>query len=150
MYLFIYIQAKVLKMWKTLQQGDWLMDTHISQAQEILKTQFPHLGGLQCTLLSQNNGFSVVHGEAIQIHHINKNHWVTSHSIGQDIMVYDSKFCGGDLSPSMMNQLAVIYSKLQKKGEKEVPTLTVDIPSVQQQKGNSDCGVFAIAFAVLP
>ena len=59
-----------------------------------------------------------------------------------------SKFCGGDLSPSLMNQLAVIYSKLQKKGEKEVPTLTVDIPSIQQQKGNSDCGVFAIAFAV--
>ena len=47
-------------------------------------------------------------------------------------MVYDSKFCGGDLSPSLMNQLAVIYSKLQKKGEKEVPMLTVDIPSVQQ------------------
>ena len=60
----------------------------------------------------------------------------------------DSKFCGGDLSPTLTNQLAVIYSKLQKKGEKEVPTLTVDIPSIQQQKGNSDCGVFAIAFAV--
>ena len=63
-------------------------------------------------------------------------------------MVNDSKFCGCDLSPSLTNQLAVIYSKLQKKGEKEVPTLTVGIPSIQQQKGNSDCGVFAIAFAV--
>ena len=62
-------------------------------------------------------------------------------------MVYDSKFSGGDLSPSLTNQLAVIFSKLQKKGEKEVPTLT-DIPSTQQQKGNSDCGVYAIAFAV--
>ena len=106
-------------MWKTLQHGDWPTDTHISRAQEILKTQFPHLGGLQCTLLSQNNGFSVVHGEAIRIHHINKNHWVTSHSIGQEIMVYDSKFCGGDLSPSLTNQLAIIYSKLQKKARKK-------------------------------
>ena len=44
--------------------------------------------------------------------------------------------------------MAIIYSKLQKKGENEVLTLTVDIPSVQQQKGNSDCGVFAISFAV--
>ena len=107
-------------MWKTLQQGDWLTDSHISRAQEILKTQFPHLGVLQCTLLSQNNRFSAVHGEAIQIHHISKNHWITSHCIGQEIMIYDSKFCGSDLSPSLMNQLAVIYSKLQKKGEKEV------------------------------
>ena len=48
----------------------------------------------------------------------------------------------------MTNQLAVIYSKLQKKGEKEVPTLTVDIPSIQQQRGNSDHGDFVIAFAV--
>ena len=119
--IHLFIQAKVLKMWKTLQQGDWLKGTHISQAQEILKTQFPPIGGLQYTLLSQNNRFSAVHGEAIQIHHINKNHWVTSHSIGQEIMAYDSKFCGGDLSPSLMNQLAIIYSKLQKIGEKEVP-----------------------------
>ena len=36
--IHLFIQAKVLKMWKTLQQGDWLMDTHISRAQEILKT----------------------------------------------------------------------------------------------------------------
>ena len=99
----LYIQAKVLKMWKILQQGDWLMDAHISRAQEILKTQFPYLGDLQCTMLSQNNRFSVIHGKAIQIHHINKNHWVTSHSIGQEIMVYDKKFCGGDSSPSLTN-----------------------------------------------
>ena len=76
-------------MWRTLHQGDWLIDTHISGAQEILKMQFPHLGGLQCTLLSKNNGFSAVYGEAIQIHHINKNHWVTSHSIGHEITAYD-------------------------------------------------------------
>ena len=101
-----------------------------------------------CNIVNVFQRFSVVHGEAIQIHHINKNHWVTSHSIGQEIMVYNNKFCGGDLSPSLTNQLAVIYSKLQKKGEKEVLILTVDIPSIQQQKGNSDCGVFAIAFAV--
>ena len=103
MYLFIYLYRQRCLRCGRLQQGDWLTYTHISWAQEILKTQFPHLGGLQCIMLSQNNGFSVVHGEAIQIHHINKNHWVTSHSIGQEIMVYDSKFCDGDLSPSLTN-----------------------------------------------
>ena len=54
--IHLFIQAKLFKMWKTLQQEDWL-------------TQFLHLGGLQCTLLSQNNGFSAVHGEVIQIHY---------------------------------------------------------------------------------
>ena len=29
-----------------------------------------------------------------------------------------------------------------------MPMLTVEIPSIKQHKGNSDCGVFAIAFAV--
>ena len=145
--IHLFIQAKVLNMWKILQQGDWLTDTHFSGTRNSENTiSLPRC--LQCTLLSQNNGFSAVHGEAIQIHHINKNHWVTSYSIDQEIMVYDSKLCGDGLSPSLINQLAIIYSKLQKKGEKEVLTLTVDIPFIQQQKGNCDCGDFAIAFAV--
>ena len=115
MYLFIYLCRQRCLRCGRLANGR----THFLGTRNSENTISLHLGGLQCTLLSLNTGFSAVLWEAIQIHHINKNHWVTSHSIGQEIMVYDSKFCGGDLSQSLTNQLAIIYSKLQKKARKK-------------------------------
>ena len=65
--------------------------------------------------------------------------------------MYDSKFSGGDLDTSLMHQLALVYRALitvEEDGEEVDPHLIVHIPPVQQQKGSSDCGVYAIAFAV--
>ena len=62
--------------------------------------------------------------------------------------VYDSKFSGGDLNTSLTHQLALVYRALITVEEEIDPHLIVHIPPVQQQKGSSDCGVFAIAFAV--
>ena len=91
----------------------WLDDSHISLAQEILELQFPHIDGLQNTLLSQAGGFSPVKREAIQIHHISGNHWITSSSIGLEIKVYDSKFSGSELSSLLTHQLAEVYKTLK-------------------------------------
>ena len=48
---------------KSVKNGVWLSDDHIQLAQEVLKKQFPHLDGLQSTLLCQNDGFIPVQSE---------------------------------------------------------------------------------------
>jgi len=134
-----------------LNNGEWLTDEHVVLSQELLRNQFPHINGLQSPLLSENDGFSPVANEAIQIHYVNGDHWVTSTSIGQEVAVYDSKFSGGDLSSSLTHQLALIYRLLITKkedGEEVDAYLQVHIPAIQQQSGLADCGVFAIAFAL--
>ena len=65
--------------------------------------------------------------------------------------VYDSKFSSGDLDTSLMHQLALVYRALitvEEEGEEVDPHLIVHFPPVEQQKGSSDCEVYAIAFAV--
>lgn len=50
---------------KTLKNGDWFNDDHIYLAQELIKKQFPYVGGLQSTLLCQNDGFVPIQAEGI-------------------------------------------------------------------------------------
>lgn len=135
------------KMRKSLTSGQWLYDDHMKLAQRLLKEEFPKLDGFQSTLLSQNDGFCPVKGDALQIHHINSNHWVTSSSIGNEVVIYDSKFTGGDLPSSLAHQLALLYRTWAEEDEGEIE-LALTVPSVQQQVGANDCGLFAIAFAV--
>ena len=92
-----------------------------------------------------------MHYVGVQIHHINGDHWVTSCCIGNEVTVYNSKFSGGVLSSSLTHQLALIYRSLvviEEDGEEVDPHIVVHIPPVQQQDGDDDCGVFAIAFAL--
>ena len=128
-----------------------LNDEHVTFAQNLLQQQFPILNGLQTPLLSQNNGFCPVTDESIQIHHTGQLHWVTSCSIGGDIQLYDSRFKGGDLSSSLQVQLAQIYTTCitKEKGEEEdvYKFLQIEVPAVQMQQGETDCGLFVIAFA---
>lgn len=55
-----------------------LTDEHINLAQRMLQNQFPHIHGLQDTLLCQNNGLCPQSHESVQIHFVDGNHWVTS------------------------------------------------------------------------
>lgn len=48
---------------RILKNGDWLSDEHIQLAQELLRKQFPHLDGLQSSLLCQNDGFIPIQSE---------------------------------------------------------------------------------------
>ena len=48
---------------RSLKNGEWLGDEHIQLAQELLRKQFPHLDGLQSSLLCQNDGFIPVQSE---------------------------------------------------------------------------------------
>lgn len=138
-------------------QGHELTDEDISLAHNILQKQFPHIDGLQSPLLSQTNGFIPIQHEGIQIHHVpERSHWVTSTSFGQGLSVNDSKQAGFQLSTSLSHQLALIYRLAVEDDDSEAEdeddccpiNLFVEMPYVQQQRGGTDCGVFAIAFAV--
>ena len=100
------------QMKEDLQKGKWLTDEHIQLAQKLLKAQFPHINGLQCTLLSENDGLHTQQHEALQIHFVAGNHWVAPSSFEQQVTVYNSNY-SGKLHPSLTHQLACIYRSLQ-------------------------------------
>ena len=105
-----------------------------------MERQFPMVYGWQNSLLCQSS-FCPVVDESIQIHFTRQNHWVCSTSIGGYLRVYDS--AGSKrLNASMEAQLAEIYKSLVQGNH-----LEVELPPVQIQNGELDCGVFAIAFA---
>ena len=135
-----------------LRKGKWLTDEHMNLAQSLLKDQFPHIDGLQTTVLSEKDAFVTQQHEALQIHFVAGNHWVTSSSFRKEVALYDSKY-SGKLHPSLTHQLARIYwslvNDMDEDGESDPwPELVVKIPEVQQQRGACDCGVFAVAFAL--
>ena len=82
--------------------------------------------------------------EALQINFVAGNHWVASSSFGQEVTVYDSKY-SGKLHPSLIHQLTRIYRSLQTDKDGDL-MLQINVPTVQQQFGSCDCGLFAIAF----
>ena len=118
-----------------------LDDNVINAAQKLIKKKFPLVDGLQDTLLAQTS-FSRCTSEGVQIHHTGKIHWITSSSIGgQQVNVYDSLYA--DLTDSTEKQLAQCYQNyIDHAGQ-----LHVKMPLIQQQKGSTDCGLFAIAYA---
>ena len=80
-----------------IKSGDWLSDEHMYLAQAILQKQFPAIDGWQSTLLAQIDGFIPATNESIQIHLVSGNHWVTSSSLGHEVVVYDSKLRMGKI-----------------------------------------------------
>ncbi|XP_070549612.1 uncharacterized protein [Ptychodera flava] len=123
----------------TVVNGSEFSDMHIYAAQKLLKQQYPHISGLQSTVLpvSQLRSISV---ESIQIHYNGHGHWVTSSNVGGKVQIFDSSF-GGHIPDELLKQVTHIYG-LNKH------SCSIECPPVQQQVGNKDCGLFAIAFAV--
>ena len=70
-----------------------------------------------------------------------QKHWVVTSYLDGEVRLYDSCF-PGKLSKSLEQQIAQVYYKAQ--GE---DTLNITIVPVQSQRGGTDCGVLAIAFA---
>ena len=77
----------------TLLNG-WLSDIHINAAQAMLKQQFNDCGGLQPTYYQLKKPLVQVEN-AIQILHIQNNHWAVITTIGCDlphVRYYDSSY----------------------------------------------------------
>lgn len=131
---------------KTLQESDydiindssgWLNCDIVQAAQHVN----PLIEGLQRPTLGRVRNFNVVSGEFIQILHTGSNHWVCISNIGclpGKVHLYDSLFHD------------VISQEVEDQTNDLIGgnLVSLDFVSVQQQTNDSDCGVFAIAFAV--
>ncbi len=120
----------------SLISGDWLTDTIINCAQRLLKEHYPLMGGLQATTLGDILSYTVEKGEFVQILNVRGSHWVTVSNIGCEqncIKVYDS-IPYGDLSSRARKQISALICS-------DANQIILKFPSVQQQKGGSDCGI---------
>ena len=122
--------------------GEELSDVHINTAQNLLKVQFPELGGLKSTLLQQKEmPVLEIKEKVVQIIHCSsRHHWIVATTIGGGgncVVVYDSVFKTVDKETR----------KSVNKLFESISVKSIKIPKVQKQKGNKDCGLFAVAFA---
>ena len=119
-----------------------LSDNHIDYAQEILKQQFPSIFGLQSTLLVSAGCCSrytmTKRSLFLQIvYSKRRKHWIAVTARGEDssVVVYDSVFSN-------------IEDDTRKLCERWFGPRKVELGSCAQQKGDIDCGVYAIGFCV--
>ena len=124
--------------------GEELNDTEINLAQQLLKTQFSNLNGLQSTLLQEKKMVlteNSVRNKVQIIHCKSRHHWVvasTVHCNTGEVKVCDSLFTYSDKEMEK-----VICNLFQWNSTKMVIKFT----RCQKQVGGTDCGLFAIAFA---
>lgn len=124
-----------------LLENGWLSDGVISAVQCLLKEKHPEIGGLQPPVLGQVVAFEVQRKKFVQILYLTEHHWVTvsnnDYHAGH-VNVYDS--LSYTMSDSYIKQIAAILCHSQRE-------IKVVYPAVQRQRGSSDCGAFALAFA---
>ncbi len=120
---------------------EWLKDDIIRASQNLLKEQFPLVGGLQAPALAEKNVMEPQSGEFVQILCVGQNHWITLSTIGCPqglVKVYDSLH--GKLPSTSKRVIADLMMTRDK-------AIEVTYAPVQCQSGGSDCGLYALAFA---
>ena len=133
----------------------YLNDYHMEYAMCLLRNEFPHIRGLEDTLLYDTEGFKPNEGALfVQPIHAGYKHWVclsniqtTSMSRDCQVDLYDSMYslpenpCKSDLAPAVVWQAAQI---LRKQGSHKNRSLFITVREVEQQRNAVDCGLFAI------
>lgn len=158
---------------KCLLSNAWLDDKIINAAQSLLRNQCKSVGGLQDPVLSQMRPppFSIIDEDQyecfVQICNINESHWVTIFGytdFGTD-SEKESEMPAAKKKKRCMKEIVNVYDSFATS-YKEYPdvisivsSLTRHNPHIETieirqqrvcQQGNSyDCGLYAIAFAVL-
>ena len=126
-----------------LTNGKWITDNIINACQRLIRNAYPHIRGLEDTSLRETLAFTIQRGEFVQVLNVSGCHWITISTIGcqQSIVnVYDSiPSCSVPLRTK--EQIAAIICTQAKK-------IILEFPAVQSQHGSSDCGLFALAFAM--
>ena len=122
-------------------RGDWFSADHIMATQKLLRQHFTVSGPQDPAYAEKPSSFTVQGNGSIQIHHNGINHWLTSTCRKGVVKVYDSLWMT-NISPSVLLQLGAKYREKARRG-----SLDVDICHVEHQRGSSDCGLYAVAYA---
>lgn len=129
--------------------GTELSDLHINLAQRIFKEQFSHINGLESTLLQgkKKKKFTLtkhmVKNKLQIIHCLERHHWIAASTVNnapKEIAVMDSLFKSIDQETKL-----TISNLFQPTGSSD--QLKIKSIKTQRQKGNKDCGLFALAMA---
>lgn len=112
--------------------------------QWLISKQFPKMKGFHSVLAFKGKTLKVEKGlkDFIQIVNIGGNKWVTVTNIGCEenrIKVYDTLY--RSMSNTDKFKLAALHNT-------SLESMVIEWPSLQIHKGNSDCGVFAMAIAL--
>ena len=124
--------------------GVKLSDLHINMAQRILKHQFPALNGLESTLFQDKEQSLKEHNVAdkLQIIHCKeRHHWIVASTVkgrAEEVVIMDSKYRSVDEETKQAIHNLFQYCEKQPR---------IKVIATQKQKGNKDCGLFAIAMA---
>ena len=127
---------------RTLRDGEEQICDNIATAAMALLMQRNPLLTIQPTLLCQSPDLlQYSPDETIHVHHNGAGHFVTSSTVGATLRIYDS--LNLTLTADLWTQLAALFSPDQRTR-----------PHAQQvymrykQRGSTDCGLYAIAYAV--
>ena len=120
--------------------GSELCDMHVNGFQNLVKRLFPHIGGLQNTLLQSKNAITNKAGKPIlQIIHIRDCHWATLYVHGDDICLYDSAYM------SLSEDTFTVIAQLIRFSGK---SFSIKVMNVAKQSGSVDCALYSMATAL--
>ena len=121
-----------------LLNNERLCDQLINAAMTLIMQKLPHFIIQSTTFHHQLLNYCGT--ETVHVHHNGHNHYVTSSSIGKRIQIYDS--LNSTSTPELEKQMTALYSPDNTRPQ------TFQVQMTQQQVGATDCGIFAIAYAV--
>ena len=126
--------------------GAELSDLHINLAQRVLKKQFSHINGLESTLLQGKRNTlteDMVKNKLQIIHCLERHHWIIASTVKNpsgEVTVMDSIFRSIDEETKLT--ISNLFRPTGSSNE-----LKIKLIKTQRQKGNKDCGLFAVAMA---
>ncbi len=115
-----------------------------TEAMKLVMAQVPHLEIQATSLSSIPDQLTFQSNPTIFIHHTGSHHFVTSTSIGGVVRIFDS--LNTIPTPELLMQIKAIYTSPQ--GDHSQSRHVEHVPIKFKQKGGTDCGVYAIAYAV--
>ena len=122
-----------------IMSGIELTDNHIDFVQELLKKQFPHISGLQSTLVLVKRQKLPVTSTYLQIIHSRGNHWIVALNIhvgcAPKLQVFDSLYSSVD--EATIELLTNLFG----------PSI-IEMGDSPQQVGATDSGLYAITTCV--
>ena len=120
-----------------IQSGKELSSLHVNAFQNLLKRKYPHIGGLQSTLLQKRSPLKQtdVGCMSLQIIHTRNSHSAALQICDSDVCLYDSAY-----TSASTDTLEVIAQLLRCKSH----SIKIEMMNIAQQTGTTDCALYAM------